>query len=951
MSEDAKRQAVFASLLRAAKPGMTVTLTLGSSGTGSRERTGVVVEIDGAGLVLDTDDGVEFVPADEILKWRLSKDTKSALAPRSEVSAPELKFESVHPRDNATLLLSQRAQEAKQFGIPLTETASSNGEDILAGLALGLSTIARRQLDTCELRGVDARTKESRQFSSRDFAQLEGLLDGLKGRPRERAEYLLSMAYICEQSPEAAGRRSVHELLRRHFSALAEACAVEKADVDVVRCLALESLALCPINIVEGDRLQMDAAWALLLGTYSSAISDPATILKPDVGQRVRHLLKIFTQSPKEWLEFLADAPFYRLRAPAAFSLLDENLESVPSLTAAPQNLDDERQRKREDDAAFAALRVDAISTDKLRNAREALAQRTPHARFNLDKKCLEDVVTLLSDAAEYALARNFRERETFFLRLEPEIARYTDELQRAPTHTAIERLLPALSSFRELLKADFERAETAKASLTLRNVLDNDYYVVNEGSVALRLVLTSRDESAPPIEAMGLILDAGDGDPCHSPEPLHGGQTREMELTIRPTQRQIKDAAFAVGVRVEYRTRGGTMEKSTPFAIPVRLGTLAFTEINNPYERYAGGSPVDDETMFFGRQALIERMIKYLSTGELGQCFVLYGQKRSGKTSVIRQVEKKIQSPIFFVSISAGTFIPGRLWVSFVRALLLEISFRLEDDGKSIPEAWPAKSDIENNPLEAVQWVLRYLGKQGCRVAVAVDEFTYIYENANNDVETFMRGWKALLERKTLNAVVVGQDTMPRFKRAFPNEFAVTHDERLTYLDRSETERLASTPILLDGQTRYRGQAVHRLFDLTAGSPFFLQIACDRLVRHLNARKAAFVTEADIDHVGQTLTVTDPLPMERFDALVTAAGEKVATVPREHLWTLLARIARESLHSGWCYRSVLKELPHSDDAVTDLIDRGILSEEGKRVRIRVGLFASWLRANGAYLS
>lgn len=857
------------------------------------------------------------------------------------------------PRDNATLLLLQRAEEAKQFGMAPGETVTfqddTGGDSILAGLALGLSPIARRQLDTCELRGLDARTKESRQFSAKDFQQLDGLLEGLKGRrPRERADYLLTMAYLCEQSPEAAGRRSLHELLRRHFSALAEAYSAEKADVAVVRCLAIESLALCPINIVEGDRTQMDAAWALLLGTYCSAISDPATILKPDIGQRVRHLLKVFAQSQKEWFKFLADAPWYRLRAPAAFELLDEFLQAVPSLAPPPADLSNERQRKREDDSAFAALRVDAVSTDKLRNAREVLAQRIPHSRFELDTKCLRDVVNLFGDAADYALARNFRERETLFLRLEPEISRCIEELQRAPTHTAIERLLPALSSFRDLLKADFERAETTKTSLSLRNVLDNDYYVVNDDSVALRLLLTSKDESAPPIEAIGLVLDGGQGEPCHSPEPLHGGQSREIELTIRPSKKQIKDATFTVSVRVEYRTRGGTVEKSTPFAIPVRLGTQPFSEINNPYERYAGGSPVDDEAMFFGREALIERITKYLSTGNLGQCFVLYGQKRSGKSSVVRQVEKKLQSPVFFVSVTAGTFTPGRLWVSFVRMLLQQIEFRLEDEGQTLPVTWPSESHREKNPLEAVQVVLRYLAKQDRRIAVAVDEFTYIYENAQNDVETFMRGWKALLEKKAFNAVVIGQDTMPRFKRAFPNEFGVTHDERLTYLERSETERLASVPILLDNVSRYRGQAARRLFDLTAGSPFFLQIACDRLVRHLNVRKAAFVTEADVEHIGQTLTVTDPLPMERFDALVTAAGEKVATVPKEHLWALLARIARESLHSGWCDRNTLKELPRSNDAVTDLIDRDILSEEGKRVRIRVGMFAAWLRANGA---
>ncbi|OOP56540.1 MAG: hypothetical protein AYP45_08640 [Candidatus Brocadia carolinensis] len=151
----------------------------------------------------------------------------------------------------------------------------------------------------------------------------------------------------------------------------------------------------------------------------------------------------------------------------------------------------------------------------------------------------------------------------------------------------------------------------------------------------------------------------------------------------------------------------------------------------------------------------------------------------------------------------------------------------------------------------------------------------------------------------------------------------------------------------MFNGKTRYRGRALEKMFDLTAGSPFYLQITCDRLVQHLNDRRAVFITEADIDYVAHILTVgTETLPPERFNALVTAAGKKVDTISEDDLWHLLRRLARASSQNGWCYRNILAEISNSDKALKDLVDREIIVPKGDRVSIRVGLFAKWLRTN-----
>jgi hypothetical protein len=182
----------------------------------------------------------------------------------------------------------------------------------------------------------------------------------------------------------------------------------------------------------------------------------------------------------------------------------------------------------------------------------------------------------------------------------------------------------------------------------------------------------------------------------------------------------------------------------------------------------------------------------------------------------------------------------------------------------------------------------------------------------------------------------------MPRFKEAYPNEFGVTHDERISYLSEAEARALAEDPIMMSSESRYKGASLDRLISLTAGSAFYLQIFCDRLVQHLNRNRLAFITESVIgDVLGQLTIGPAALPMDKFDPLITAAGESVALAPKERYLALLTRVALNP--------SITSQEVEAEDAqlVRDLFAREVLERDASgRLRIRVGLFAEWLRAN-----
>jgi hypothetical protein len=125
---------------------------------------------------------------------------------------------------------------------------------------------------------------------------------------------------------------------------------------------------------------------------------------------------------------------------------------------------------------------------------------------------------------------------------------------------------------------------------------------VINDGTISLRLLLASKDEGVPPIEAIGLSLEDGEGEPCHSPDPLYGGQAREIELIVKPTAEQIRDGAFSVSCKVDYRKQNGKHPKLRSFPLCSPASASLPLMNSEPLWSLLRRFSVEDKEMFFGR-------------------------------------------------------------------------------------------------------------------------------------------------------------------------------------------------------------------------------------------------------------------------------------------------------------------------------------------------------------
>jgi hypothetical protein len=526
----------------------------------------------------------------------------------------------------------------------------------------------------------------------------------------------------------------------------------------------------------------------------------------------------------------------------------------------------------------------------------------------------------------------------------------------------------PPPSYFRTLLRqltyaVDTENTRylgSAVSSPDFVRFVPKEHFYVGEDHTFLLTVSIGLPAGDAPVESIQLLIKPTPDLRTHGQtgflQTLRPGETRELVQRLRVSDLAMGVGEITIPLSLRYRCASGhTEETPDRTLLAVLEPARKFVTVTNPYSRYSGGTPVEEQKMFFGRRELLDRIHCEVTSGPLGQCFVLYGQKRSGKSSVLRQLSNRLRPPNLPVYLSLGTIDTAKAERSFIQACIDSLYERLVHDFDMtdiLENHWPREFQVDASPIEsfrrsvlaATRLLQARKGWRNARLIFLIDEFTYVYEYIREGLLTpaFMRQWKSLLESRTFDAVLVGQDTMPRFKDEYPNEFGVTHDERISYLSGEEARALAENPIAMGGESRYKGTALDRLISLTAGSAFYLQIFCDRLVQHLNRNRLVFITESVVGDVLEQLIIgPSALLGDKFDPLITAAGESVALAPKDRYYALLTRVAlNPSITST-------EVGPEDASLVRDLISREVLERDASgQLHIRVGLFAEWLKAN-----
>ena len=848
-----------------------------------------------------------------------------------------------------------------------------------------------------------------------DIERLDNIAKELgPSSPHERSNYNLSAARIYFDVKD--NRASFYQYLCRSFASRGDAAVIENRDLDAVRewyCEALTVYDGARGHRKDNDgssSLVNDADGSLVRYLYSTLGSDriPRPPKIPSISSAIAEVIRDHSESEKAFDEIAYLVSHSGYAADRILEGLYENsslrtmsLDYLKKMSIVPAHpvkrksdftqLWHELRRNQFSKARTVSNDLRVLQTfelsaawleDNIRRAENISASLF----FELDKQRVAELRKILDTALELCKQREFGEREHRCKLLDGYCEDLLSHITENPTKLSVKDIYPIIDVIQQEVRRHLEGLyETSKPQLTLRLAEGKESCQLVGRRIEVQIVVEN-EEGRMPADALKLVTQADEAffeetvPDVELAESLRGGKEAQatLKVPLHLTDAALQSEAFSLPVYAEYGIRGGKRDRTPVENLSIRLTPEGeFEKIDNPYATYAEGGIVDDEKMFFGREKLIQNIAQTIrKSRSQSKCVLVFGQKRSGKSSVLHHLKTLLLADKELLILDLkdigsiqdqGSKVP--LLYQILRRILTELEYavadRVNDGLSSLDLSIPDDNDFYQHPapLQCFQDTFvrlkRLFSKHkdwyNVKCVLLIDEFQYIYDRiiAGKIPESFMQNWKALLQANYFNAVLVGQDVMPKFKLRFPNEFGTTQDERVTYLNELDAIKLIEDPIRINGKqggSRYRERAVPRILDLTAGSPFYIQIICNRLVEYMNVKRAELVTDADVEQVTDELVSgVNALGLDKFDNLINSGDTSADRVKDQDALKVLKVIADNCSKTDSCHRDKIDcktNLP-VDTILDDLEKRDVVKRREQSYQIQVGLFKEWLIVNG----
>jgi hypothetical protein len=278
---------------------------------------------------------------------------------------------------------------------------------------------------------------------------------------------------------------------------------------------------------------------------------------------------------------------------------------------------------------------------------------------------------------------------------------------------------------------------------------------------------------------------------------------------------------------------------------IAKEVGKISITKpVLNPY---VVGPPVEGE-LFVGREDVMRQLEELWVRSSQLQSVVIYGHRRMGKTSILRNVAR-------FVGEGVQVAYVNLLEVADAPQGVVEVLMAISDaisEVMQIPP--PSNEDLLSLPQPTFRRYLTQveaeLGTKG--LIIALDEFEKIEEliSAGKIPVNFMGYLRGLTQKSSKIAfVLAGLHTLEEMTADYFQPFyASVITIKVGFMEAGATHQILANPSIEDFPLDYTPEALDKIYELTHGQPYLVQLVGFQLVRRYNDE--VFNTGRARDHI-----------------------------------------------------------------------------------------------------
>ena len=273
---------------------------------------------------------------------------------------------------------------------------------------------------------------------------------------------------------------------------------------------------------------------------------------------------------------------------------------------------------------------------------------------------------------------------------------------------------------------------------------------------------------------------------------------------------------------------------------------------LTNPINPYIAGNPVTGTEMFFGRQDIFRFVQETLVGRYRDNAIVLFGGRRTGKTSILRQMSRHLDPryvPVFvdlqWISLQG---LGEMLWGIARQAA------RALRQQKGISLSIPSRDEFADDPEECfrdgfLNPALEALGDD--HLLLMLDEAARLYEQVQAgrlELRVFDLLRSLIQHYPRLNFIFSIDSGLEEMRREYTVLFSVCQYRKISFLDRDAAEALITEPV--KEHYRYAPGAVDRILETTHGHPYYIQLVCNRLFARWARQRGDEVTASDVEAV-----------------------------------------------------------------------------------------------------